>query len=158
MGFGNWLSGANSWCDPYKSWLAGYNHSVSEGVPAQFLQNVLGGEVCLWGEAVDDANLEPRLWPRAAAGAERWWTDEAIDEADEGALNTLFLRMARMRDWMLWRGVAASPVQPEFCTLYPKYCDEYRNAIARESRRAAQSSKARNSDWKAKLREHGLGE
>merc|ERR1712129_512611 len=146
-GFANWLSGANSWCDPYKSWLAVYNHSVTQGIPAEYAQGILGGEVCLWGESVDDNNLEPRLWPRAAAGAERWGRDEPID-ADE--IDELFHRMAVMRDWMVWRGVVASPVQPEFCTLYPAYCDYYRDAILDRSLRSQKG-------WQAKLREHGLG-
>ena len=49
---------------------------------------------------------------------------------------------------MVWRGVVASPVQPEFCTLYPAYCNYYRDAILHESK----------TGWKAVMREHGLGD
>jgi len=125
-GFGNWLTGGKSWCDPYKTWLDIYNHSLTEGVADEYLSGILGGEVCLWGEAVDENNLGPRLWPRAASAAERWWRDEALpmNELNEG-----FRRLAMQRDWMVHRGIIASPVQPEFCTLYPSYCDYYRDTI-----------------------------
>lgn len=125
-GFGNWLSGGNSWCDPYKTWLNIYNHSLTDEVPEQYFNGILGGEVCLWGESVDDNNLSPRLWPRAAAAAERWWRDEILPMNE---LNEAFYRMAMQRDWMVHQGIIASPVQPEFCTLYPSYCDYYRDTI-----------------------------
>jgi len=142
-GFGNWLGGGNSWCDPYKTWLNIYDHSLTDGIPAEYLNGIMGGEFCLWGESVDDNNLQPRLWPRAAAAAERWWTDTAPNGAD--SLNELFFRIAMQRDWMVHQGIIASPVQPRFCTLYPSYCDYYRNGKMSQSKK-----------WKSKLAEYGL--
>ena len=142
-GFGSWLTGGNSWCDPYKTWLNIYNHSLTDGIPSQYFKDIIGGEVCLWGESVDDYNLQPRLWPRAAAGAERWWRDEPLLM---NKLDNTFYRIAIQRDWMVYQGIIASPVQPEFCTLYPAYCDYYRDDILNNY----------DDEWKMKLKDYKL--
>lgn len=35
----------------------------------------IGGEAALWSEQADSASLAGRLWPRAAALAERLWAE-----------------------------------------------------------------------------------
>jgi hexosaminidase len=62
-----------------KTWPDFYN------VDLRPTQGVLGGEACMWTEWVDKSNMFPRVWPRAAAVAERLWcgprcaTDHQID-------------------------------------------------------------------------------
>lgn len=72
---------------------------------------VLGGEICMWTEFVDDTNVLTRTWPRASAAAERLWSPK--ETVDEGK----FLhRLEQMRCRFLSRGIAAEPVNgPGYC-------------------------------------------
>lgn len=44
---------------------------------------VLGGEAPLWAELVSDEMVDARLWPRAAALAERFWSSASVRDADD---------------------------------------------------------------------------
>ena len=44
---------------------------------------ILGGETCMWGEAISPETIEHRIWPRAAAVAERFWSPRNVRDVDD---------------------------------------------------------------------------
>ena len=63
---------------------------------------VLGGEMALWGELVTNEMLDHRLWPRAAALAERFWSPATVrDPAD------MYRRLSIVHDQLTVTGLQA---------------------------------------------------
>ncbi len=44
---------------------------------------ILGGEVCMWGEQLNERTIDSRVWPRTAAMAERFWSPEQVRDVDD---------------------------------------------------------------------------
>lgn len=74
---------------------------------------VLGGEACMWDEFVNSVNLTPRMWPRAAAVAERLWSEASVNDIHEAKK-----RIQELECRMLQRGYPVEPINgPGFCNI-----------------------------------------
>ena len=116
----------------YLDWELGWEffyrrHSIDVwpvGAPGVSDSSVLGGEVALWSERTDDARVLCRIWPRAAAVADRLWADKGREE-----LGIVEARMSQFRNRLVRWGIAAAELEPgakgrskfgSQCPLLPK--------------------------------------
>jgi hexosaminidase len=58
-------------------------------------KKILGGEACMWAEYVSPENMDSRIWPRAAAIAERLWSPQNVTD-----LNSMYARMDYTSKWL----------------------------------------------------------
>lgn len=69
-----WLGDARGPLSWYEAQTGGLAESLeAELSPAASEGGLLGGEACLWGELVGEAQLDTRLWSRMPAIANRFW-------------------------------------------------------------------------------------
>jgi hexosaminidase len=100
------------------TWKGMFTHDPAHNLTSAQAARILGGEAAMWGEQVSDLSIDTRIWPRAAAVAERLWspplpagsTASDVTSADVARLNAHACRLQRL-------GVASSPVAPGFCLL-----------------------------------------
>ena len=83
---------------------AGFHYGIDplEGAArdlnAEQKARILGGEACMWSEYVDPETIDSRVWPIAAAIAERLWSQATVTNVD-----SMYERMesvSRMLDWV----------------------------------------------------------
>jgi len=122
-GFGSWRTPGEAACSPYRSWQNVYLHRPWESVEfkVNHLNQILGGEVCLWTEQVDESQLDARLWPRSAALAERLWSDP-VKVGFDSVSPDVFSRMSLLRDRLVLYGIQAEPIFPKYCSQNPNEC------------------------------------
>jgi hexosaminidase len=66
--------------DLYYSAATHYATDPLQGVPDSLQARVLGGETTMWSEFADSVVYDSRVWPRAAAVAERLWSPAALTQ------------------------------------------------------------------------------
>lgn len=94
----------------YHKWRQAYDNRLTNS------PGVLGGEAAIWGELVDENNLDTRVWPRAAAVAERLWSNPSTN-------NTVAEnRMLEIRQRLIKRGVKPESISPGWCAQNEGSC------------------------------------
>ncbi|XP_026315607.1 chitooligosaccharidolytic beta-N-acetylglucosaminidase [Hyposmocoma kahamanoa] len=107
-GFASWVGTGHNWCSPYIGWQKVYDSSPAV-VAGDRKSQILGGEITLWTEQADSSSVDGRLWPRAAAFAERYWAEPETTWVE--AQN----RILSIRERLVRMGVEADSLQPEWC-------------------------------------------
>jgi hexosaminidase len=139
----NWISmGKDYWCSR-APWVAMYALNITQHsnpvLQSETCQRAfVGAEIAIWGEITGPGNAMSLLFPRAAAFAERMWSNpEAItwDQMSskgqpsaqywkdhlQGALHRL---NAVVENFVL-KGMDVARLQPKFCFDHPEHCDHY---------------------------------
>jgi len=122
-GFGAWIGSGGNWCKPYKEWQQIYmndpkkilaeKHGITD--PAKWKQ-IIGAEAALWTEQAGDRNALVKIFPRAYALAERYWSDPTTGwlEAEP--------RLVYFNNVMERRGVSGNTLKPEWCVHNEQLC------------------------------------
>jgi len=87
------------------------------GVPSEkALSLALGAEVALWTEQADSGSADSKIWPRAAALAERLWSNpEQTWQEAQG-------RLLEHRQRLVDLGVHPDGIQPQWCRYNEGHC------------------------------------
>ncbi|KAJ8109784.1 hypothetical protein OPT61_g7208 [Boeremia exigua] len=107
----------NDYCAPFHNWRLIYSKDPYEGVPEDLQHLVIGGEVHMWGEQTDEINLDPMLWPRAAAAAEVLWSGAKDGEGQNRSQIQASPRLSDLRERLVAKGVRAEPVRMPYCEM-----------------------------------------
>ena len=95
------------------TWQVMYSYDPTDGLTQDQKELILGGEASMFGEMVDQYNIQPKVWPNTAAVAERLWSPEAAD------VNSLIPdATTRLQNWICLqnsRGFFAGPIAPGYC-------------------------------------------
>lgn len=130
-----------SWCDPYKSWWNVYkqtpDHTIDYDSTSPTVGKIRGGEVALWAEQADNANIQTLLWPRVAAWGGASWENRTQSPQDptsiEAGIPVLAAQhqLASLSNVMAYsKGIRHTPMFVQWCIYEDeKLCDHFTNSF-----------------------------
>eukprot|EP00602_Paraphysomonas_sp_CaronLab_P004172 CAMPEP_0185024066 /NCGR_PEP_ID=MMETSP1103-20130426/6975_1 /TAXON_ID=36769 /ORGANISM="Paraphysomonas bandaiensis, Strain Caron Lab Isolate" /LENGTH=505 /DNA_ID=CAMNT_0027556915 /DNA_START=40 /DNA_END=1557 /DNA_ORIENTATION=+ len=92
------------------TWDKMYSYDPTVGLSETEAQLIIGGEVCMWGEHIDENNIEGIVYPRAASVGERLWSPSTVVDVDDAEE-----RITMQRCRLINRGFHPGAIQPGFC-------------------------------------------
>lgn len=94
------------------TWQNMYAYDPTVGLTSAQAEYIIGGEAALWGEYIDDSNIETNIYPRACTVAERLWSPKTVTDTTD-AQNRLIIQKCRLVN----RGFHSTPVKPaDYCS------------------------------------------
>jgi hexosaminidase len=103
------------YCSPRKNWRLIYSYSPTQFLTEKQAKLVLGGEVHIWSEQIDEHSIDVMLWPRASAAAEVLWSGRTDAQGKNRTFADASPRLGQMRERMVGWGVQASPIMQLWC-------------------------------------------
>ena len=108
---------------PTSTWDVMYYYDPASGLSSSQRSLVLGGEAVMFGELVDEGNFDASTQPKAAAVAERLWSDRQAQPDDPAVgprydedMDEVRARLMDHRCRMRNRGINAAPIAPDYCS------------------------------------------
>jgi len=106
----------------YNHWNRVYSYDMRANLTQEEASLIVGAECAMWGELADRNVVQGKIWPRAAAFAERLWSGYEDPYGANITSADAILRLFPWRERLVQRGIMAAPLNQGFCTRNPLDC------------------------------------
>jgi hexosaminidase len=101
---GDYVASQSSWASIFVEEL------MPIGLTPAEQKNILGGAAAMWGETMDDSDIDTIVWPDTAAVAERLWSQPKSINPTALDVDAATLRLIPHRCRLYQRGIRAKPL------------------------------------------------
>lgn len=107
-----------SQCETIGNWEHIYSYQPFAGLTDEQAKKVLGSQVTIWTETIDEMTLDSLAWPSASVLGEVLWSGPLDADGSKGNRNqiTAAARLNELRERLVARGIRAATPQMPFCT------------------------------------------